>query len=138
MPFRIKLNTSEMLVIMIPYQEPPSSKVSAHLDSPVNCSNNQAFASSLSIFFNSFSLASNFFSSLTLHNAFNLAITSLLCCLFQMFAASKMMRTPPVYKWRLPLNMFFCTVKQTKVMVQNHENGSTRICNLLSDMTKKP
>jgi hypothetical protein len=87
MPFRTKLNTSEMLVVMIPYQEPLLSKARVHLDFSSNYSNNQAFTSSLSIFSNSFSLASNFFSSLTLHNDFNLAITSLLRCFFQMFAA---------------------------------------------------
>jgi hypothetical protein len=83
--FRMKLNTFEMFVVMIQYREPPSSKERGHLDFSDNCSNNQAFISSLSIFSNSFNLASNFFSSLTLHNAFNLAITSLLHCFFQMF-----------------------------------------------------
>jgi hypothetical protein len=87
MPFRTKLKTSEMLVVMIPYREPPSSKARVHLNFSGNCSNNQVFASSLSTFFNSFSLALNFFSSLTLHNAFNLMITSLLRCFFQMFTA---------------------------------------------------
>jgi hypothetical protein len=87
MPFRTKLNTSEMFVVMIPYWEPPSSKVRDHLDFSDSYSNNQDFASSLSIFSNSFNLASNFFSSLTLHNAFNLVITSLLHCFFQMFVA---------------------------------------------------
>jgi hypothetical protein len=49
-----------------------------------------------------------------------------------------MMRTPPVYKWRVPLNIFLCTVKQTMVTVQNHANGSVRTCNPLSDMAKEP
>jgi hypothetical protein len=31
MPFRTKLNTSEMFIVMIPYREPPSSKERAHL-----------------------------------------------------------------------------------------------------------
>jgi hypothetical protein len=82
MPFRTKLNTSEMLVVIIPYRESPSSKARVHLDFSAHCSNNQAFVSSLSIFSDSFSLASNFFSSLTLHNTFNLVITSLLRCFF--------------------------------------------------------
>jgi hypothetical protein len=76
-----------MLVLMITYREPPSSKARAHLDFFGNCSSNQAFTSSLSIFSNSFSLASNFFSSLTLHNAFNLAVTFLLRFFCQIFAA---------------------------------------------------
>jgi hypothetical protein len=33
--------------------------------------------------------------------------------------------------------MFFCTIKQTMVTVQNHTNGSTKTYNPLSDMAKK-
>jgi hypothetical protein len=87
MSFRTKLNTSEMLVVIIPYRESPSSEARAHWDFSDHCSNNQAFASSLSIFSNSFSLVPNFFYSLTLHNTFNPTITFLLRCFFQMFVA---------------------------------------------------
>jgi hypothetical protein len=50
----------------------------------------------------------------------------------------KMIRTPHAYKWRVPLNIFFCTVKQTTVTVRNHANGPTQTYYLLSDKAKKP
>jgi hypothetical protein len=137
MPFRMMLHTSEMLVAMIPYREPPSSKARAHLDFSDNCSNNQAFASSLSIFSNSFSLATNFFFLLNL--AQRIQPSDNFHALFLLpTVCGKIMRTPLVYKWRVPLKMFFYTVKQTTVMVQNYANGSIWTKQLLSDKAKKP
>jgi hypothetical protein len=62
---------------------------------------------------------------------------NLLAPLFLTNVCGKIMWTLHMHKWRVPLKIFFSTVKQTTVTVQNHANMSIWTKYLLSHKAKK-